>query len=115
MSEQIPMPGEFIYAQVAHVAQIMEYGVAFGELVSGTATPPPEGARFDAVVEGTATGPKLTGVNSWTTSTYVPTAGSRSTTTQRSRRRTRRSRSKRTAFSRSSRDRRSLGCGTTWR
>ncbi len=62
MSEQAPMPGEFIYEQIAHVTQITEYGLAFDKLVSGTAPPPAEGARFDAVVEGTATGPKLNGV-----------------------------------------------------
>lgn len=62
MSEQAPMPGEFIYEQIAHVTQITEYGVAYDKLVSGTAPPPAEGARFDAVVEGTATGPKLNGV-----------------------------------------------------
>jgi Protein of unknown function (DUF3237) len=62
MSEQTTMPGEFIYEQIAHVTQIIEYGVAFDKLVSSTAPLPSEGARFDAVVEGTATGPKLNGV-----------------------------------------------------
>jgi Protein of unknown function (DUF3237) len=62
MSEQAPMPGEFIYEQVAHVTGITEYGVAFDELVSGAAPIPAEGARFDAVIEGTTSGPKLNGV-----------------------------------------------------
>jgi hypothetical protein len=62
MTEQAPMPGELIYEQLAHVTAITEYGVAFDELVSGTAPLPAEGARFDAFVEGTAAGPKLNGV-----------------------------------------------------
>lgn len=62
MSEQAPMPGEFIYEQIALVTEITEYGVAFDKLVSGTAPLPAEGARFDAAVEGTVAGPKLNGV-----------------------------------------------------
>lgn len=62
MSEQAPMPGEFLYEQRAHVTEITEYGVAFDALVSGTAPLPTEGARFDAVIEGTMSGPKLNGV-----------------------------------------------------
>jgi Protein of unknown function (DUF3237) len=62
MSEQAPMPGEFIYEQIAHLTGITEYGVAFDDLVSGTAPLPTAGARFDAAIEGTMSGPKLNGV-----------------------------------------------------
>jgi Protein of unknown function (DUF3237) len=61
MREQAPMPGRFIYEQIAHFTEITEYGVAFDELVSGAA-PPAEGARFDAAIEGTISGPKLNGL-----------------------------------------------------
>jgi hypothetical protein len=62
MSEQASMPGEFIYEQVAHVMQMTEYGVPFDELLSGTVALPAEGARFDAVIKGATTGPRLNGV-----------------------------------------------------
>jgi Protein of unknown function (DUF3237) len=55
------MPGELIYDQAVQLTQLTDYGVAFDTLLSGAASPPAAGARFDAHVEGTATGPKLNG------------------------------------------------------
>ncbi len=55
------MAGELIYEHAVQFKQVTEYGVAFDRLLSGAAAPPAEGARFDAHVEGTVTGPKLKG------------------------------------------------------
>jgi hypothetical protein len=55
------MPGELIYEHAVQIKQVTEYGVAFDGLLSGAAAPPPEGARFDVLSEGTVTGPKLKG------------------------------------------------------
>lgn len=60
MGEQVGMPGELIYEHAVQIKQVTEYGVAFDRLPSGAA-PPAEGARFDLLVEGTVTGPKLKG------------------------------------------------------
>ena len=48
--------GELMYELALQFTAIDEFGVSFGGLLSGQETPPPEGARFDAHVTGTAKG-----------------------------------------------------------
>ena|SRR6516225_59859 len=59
MHEQAVVPGELIYENAAQITQLTEYGVVLNTLLSGAAPTPPEGARFDAHVEDTATEGKL--------------------------------------------------------
>jgi hypothetical protein len=54
--------GELLYRVTLTITGVKEYGVGFTALMAGEVTPPVEGARFDVAFEGTATGPKLSGV-----------------------------------------------------
>ena len=54
--------GELLYSVTLNITGIKEYGVSFAALMAGEVTTPVEGARFDVPFEGTAIGPKLTGV-----------------------------------------------------
>jgi hypothetical protein len=53
--------GDLIYEATLHIKGTTEYGVTFDSLLTGTAGPPPEGARIDVAFEGTANGPKIKG------------------------------------------------------
>jgi hypothetical protein len=53
--------GELVYEYSVKLTGMTEYGVSFAELLAGSATPPPEGARFDISFEGASVGPKLKG------------------------------------------------------
>lgn len=53
--------GEPLYEYTLRITGITEYGVSFGELISGKVAPPPEGVRFDVAFEGIAIGSKLSG------------------------------------------------------
>jgi len=53
--------GDYLYTLSLRFNEIVEYGVSFNGILSGTVAPPPEGARFDARVTGTCSGPKLEG------------------------------------------------------
>lgn len=57
-----PDTAELLYEYTLNVTAVTEYGVSFAALASGQAPPPPEGARFDVAFEGTASGPRLSGV-----------------------------------------------------
>lgn len=53
--------GELLYEYTLKITGMTEYGVSFGELMSGKVMLPPEGARFDIAFEGEVTGQKLKG------------------------------------------------------
>jgi hypothetical protein len=53
--------GELLYEYTLNITGLTEYGMNLGELMSGKVAIPPEGARFDVYVEGTATAGKLDG------------------------------------------------------
>ena len=53
--------GELLYEYTLNVTGMTEYGVSFGELMSGKVAPPPEGARFDVAFAGDVKGSKLKG------------------------------------------------------
>lgn len=53
--------GEPLYEYNLKITGMPEYGVSFEDLMSGKIPPPPEGARFDVVFTGEATGSKLSG------------------------------------------------------
>jgi hypothetical protein len=53
--------GEPLYEYTLKITGMVEYGVGFGELMSGQIQLPPEGARFDVVFAGEASGSKLSG------------------------------------------------------
>ena len=53
--------GELLYDYTVKLTGTTEYGISFAALMSGTAVPPPEGARFDLPFEGASSGPKLKG------------------------------------------------------
>jgi hypothetical protein len=53
--------GELLYEYTVKLTGMVEYGVSFEALMTGTAAPPPEGARFDVPFEGASVGPKLKG------------------------------------------------------
>jgi hypothetical protein len=60
MSEQ--MPGELIYEYTSKITGVTSYGAPdLGALLSGAATPPPQGARYDVAFEGPVVGQKLRG------------------------------------------------------
>src|SRR5260370_8295675 len=61
MSDRARMPGELIYEHAVQIEQVSDYGVALDRLLSGPATPPPEGARFDFHHEGTVPSAKVQG------------------------------------------------------
>jgi len=61
MSDQARMPGELIYEHAVQIEQVSDYGVALDRLLSGAATPPAEGARFDFHREGTVPSAKVEG------------------------------------------------------
>jgi len=50
-----------VFEYTLGVTSITEYGVSFVSLASGDAPPPPEGARFDIALEGSASGPRIAG------------------------------------------------------
>jgi hypothetical protein len=53
--------GEPLYEYTLKIIGMVEYGVSFEELVTQKIPVPPEGARFDVVFSGEATGTKLSG------------------------------------------------------
>ena len=53
--------GSPLYEYNLKITGMVEYGVSFGELMSGKIPPPPEGARFDIAFAGEATGSKISG------------------------------------------------------
>ncbi len=53
--------GELLFDYTLKITNSTEYGVSLESLMAGSATIPPEGARFDVAVEGTSPGPKLKG------------------------------------------------------
>jgi hypothetical protein len=53
--------GELLYEAVLRFKSVTAFGASLEALATGTATPPPEGARFDFAFEGQVCGPKLTG------------------------------------------------------
>ena len=55
------VPGEPLYEARFAITGIGEYGYSLEALFSGTAPPPPGGARFDVVFEGALEGPRLSG------------------------------------------------------
>jgi hypothetical protein len=58
---QVHAPGELVYEYTPLVTRVVEYGASANALLSGQASPPPEGARIDIYLEGPVIGPKLTG------------------------------------------------------
>jgi hypothetical protein len=53
--------GELLYEYTLTITGLKEYGFSFASLMAGEAPPPPEGARFDVVFDGVASGSKLKG------------------------------------------------------
>ena len=54
-------PGVLIYEYTPQVTDVVEYGASADAVLSGQASPPAEGARFDLYLEGPVKGPKLGG------------------------------------------------------
>jgi hypothetical protein len=52
---------ELLFELTAHITGSIEFGASLEAIASGKAAPPPEGARFDLLSEGTIEGPKLKG------------------------------------------------------
>jgi hypothetical protein len=52
---------ELVYEAAVRITGMVEYGASLQAIAAGEAAPPPEGARFDATVEGSVDGPKLKG------------------------------------------------------
>jgi hypothetical protein len=61
MSEHTQLPGELLYEYTPTITQVVDYGVPMEALMSGQASPPAEGARFDVYFEGPVNGMKLNG------------------------------------------------------
>jgi hypothetical protein len=53
--------GELLYEAVVRFSSITAFGANLDALVTGTAMPPPEGARFDFAFSGDCSGPRLSG------------------------------------------------------
>lgn len=53
--------GEFLYDGAVNFIEVVEFGVSLKALLSGQATVPLAGARFDVHVRGVLRGPKLSG------------------------------------------------------
>ena len=62
MGDQAQLSGELLYEASPKITQVVEYGVSMEALMSGQASPPAEGARFDVHFEGPFTGPRLSGL-----------------------------------------------------
>ena len=58
---EVHVPGELVYEYTMLVTRVVEYGTSANTLLSGQASPAPEGARIDFYLEGSVIGPKLTG------------------------------------------------------
>jgi hypothetical protein len=54
---------ELLYEAALHITGVVDYGADLQAIAAGKAAPPPEGARFDILVEGSIASPKLKG--SW--------------------------------------------------
>jgi hypothetical protein len=52
---------ELLFEVSAHITGNTEFGASLQAIAAGKAAPPPEGARFDVMDEGTVDGPKLKG------------------------------------------------------
>jgi hypothetical protein len=52
---------ELVFETVVHVTGVVDYGASLEAIVAGKVAPPPEGARFDASIQGSIDGPKLKG------------------------------------------------------
>lgn len=52
---------ELLFETAVRITKVVEYGISLEAIVAGSVVPPPEGARFDATVEGTIDGPMLKG------------------------------------------------------
>ncbi|HET7452078.1 MAG TPA: hypothetical protein VFL12_05015 [Thermoanaerobaculia bacterium] len=50
-----------LFEYTLNVTSVTEYGMSLAALASGQALPPPEGARFDIVMEGSVSGPRIEG------------------------------------------------------
>jgi len=53
--------GTVLFEETAQLTGIVEYGVAWNDLVAGEAKLPPQGARFDIAFEGQLTGERIRG------------------------------------------------------
>jgi hypothetical protein len=53
--------GEFLYDATVNFTEVVEYGVSLQGLLSGSASVPTAGARFDIAFQGVLRGPKLSG------------------------------------------------------
>src|SRR5437588_1973046 len=58
---EVHVLGELVYEYTLLVTRVVEYGASANTLLSGQASPAPEGARIDFYLEGSVIGPKLTG------------------------------------------------------
>ena len=58
---EVHVLGELVYEYTLLVTWVVEYGASANTLLSGQASPAPEGARIDFYLEGSVIGPKLTG------------------------------------------------------
>ncbi len=67
--------GEPLYEYTLKITGMVEYGVNFGELAAGKIPPPPEGARFDVLFAGEASGSKLSGKVSGVDYLYIRADG----------------------------------------
>lgn len=60
-SQTIIPVGEHLFDEELHLTGIDEFGVSFEELMSGRASLPPQGARFDVAYEGAVEGDRIKG------------------------------------------------------
>ncbi|MGD8749563.1 MAG: DUF3237 family protein, partial [Balneolaceae bacterium] len=51
----------FLFSEEVQVTNIIEYGMAWEDLLSSRTTIPPQGARFDIAFEATFKGPEISG------------------------------------------------------
>ena len=58
---EVRMPGELVYEYALQVTRTVEYGASADALLSGQASPAPEGARIDFYLDGSISGPNLKG------------------------------------------------------
>jgi hypothetical protein len=58
---EVRMPGELVYEYALQVTRTVEYGASADALLLGQASPAPEGARIDFYLDGSISGPNLTG------------------------------------------------------
>ena len=61
MKKQIDEMATHLFDEQAHLTGVIEYGLGWDDMLSGLASIPAEGARFDMSFEGEINGPHLTG------------------------------------------------------